>query len=117
MTETGAMQSWNHFKTQFKNYVKTTSDLFTSFDINSLRYFELDYFLEKCDIMKEKPFSLTQYEMLLALSKFIDIQEQSCVIDFEIIPSQIVQFLRSLIQKNLLQLHPESLIKQKCLSL
>lgn len=109
------MESWASFKSMFKIYAKNTIGLFTKFDTNSLCYFELDYFLEKCDIMNEKPFSLRQIEMLMALSTFIEIQEVNGDLDFEIFPAKIIRIMRSLIEKNILRLHPLSSLRQKCL--
>ena len=110
------MRSWESFKGTFNLYAKNTSGLFSIFDTNSLCYFKLDYFLEKCDIMNEKPFSLTQIEMLMALSTFIEIQEVNGTLEFEIFPVKIIRIMRSLIEKNILRLHPRSLVKQRCLN-
>lgn len=110
------MRSWADFKTMFKAYAKNTNGLFSKFDTSSLCYFELDYFLEKCDIMNEKPFSLTQIEMMMALSSFIQIQEDNEDFDFEIIPGKIIRIMRSLIEKRILHLHPLSIVKRECLS-
>lgn len=85
------------------------------FDTNSLCYFKLDYFLEKCDIMNEKPFSLTQIEMLMALSTFIEIQESNGALEFEIFPAKIIRVMRSLIEKKILRLHPLSSLRQEFL--
>lgn len=110
------MRSWADFKSIFKAYAKNTTGLFSKFDTNSLCYFELDYFLEKCDIMNEKPFSVTQVEMSMALSTFIEIQEANGTLDFNIIPGKIMRIMRSLIEKKILNLHPSSILKEECLS-
>ena len=110
------MRSWESFKATFNLYAKNTIGLFTVFDTKSLCYFKLDYFLEKCDIMNEKPFSLTQIEMLMALSTFIEIQEANGTLEFEIFPVKIIRIMRSLIEKNILRLHPFSIIKKRCLN-
>ena len=110
------MRSWESFKNTFNLYAKNTPGLFSIFDTTSLCYFKLDYFLEKCDIMNEKPFSLTQIEMLMALSTFIEIQEVNGDLEFEIFPGKIIRIMRSLIQKNILHLHPLSSLREECLS-
>jgi len=105
--------NWISFQTKFKTYAKTPG-LFTLYNTESLPYFQLEAFLDKCNSINK--YSLTQTEMLVALSTFIDIQEMDGFLNFDIFPRKIVLILRSLIEKNLIQLHPFSKIKKSCLN-
>ena len=112
------MPSWIHFKSQFKRYAVTTPGIFTVFNVTSLRYFDLDTFLENCveNTRNNIPLTLTKIEMLMAFSTFMDIQEMTHEMNVDIVPRQVILNLRRLIRANLIQFHPHSILKKRCVS-
>ena len=108
-----AFQDWLSFKKAFKHYIRTTIGLFTLLDNTSFAYFELDYFLERQADSIRAP-TVLHIEMLMALSSFIDIEEDN--IDTIILKHKTKLFLKKLINRDLLQLHPYSKIKRLCLN-
>jgi hypothetical protein len=103
---------WTNFKEKFKEYILNTIGLFTINNPSSI--FNLDRFLiRQYEIVtNNKKISITQIEMLMALSTFIDIQENLQTININIFPKDVIFQLQSLIINNLIQLHPYSDIKK-----
>ena len=103
---------WNCFKNNFKDYILNTIGLFTI--NNPTPLFALDRFLIRIydAFINNKNISTTQIEMLMALSTFIDIQENLKTINIEIFPKDVIFQLQPLIINNLIQLHPLSNIKK-----
>jgi hypothetical protein len=110
------MLDWHNFNNEFKNYILNTIGLFTINQPQSC--FNLERFLERryiCAINNNK-IHISQYEMLMALSVFIDIQENNQNINVETFPKNILLYLETLIQKNHLQLNPLSNLKNEIIN-
>ena len=109
-------QNWSAFKASFKTYIKNTIGLFTLADNNGFTYFELDYFLERqvdASSIQKKP-TLTQIEMLMALSTFMDIHEDN--INMQIFSHKFMLFFKTLIEKKYIVLSPLSNLNKKFLT-
>ena len=103
---------WDSFKEVFQEYILNTIGLFTINNPSPL--FALDRFLIRIydAFINNKNISTTQIEMLMALSTFIDIQENLKTINIKIFPRDVIFQLQLLIINNLIQLHPFSNIKK-----
>ena len=99
---------WNDFKIEFLNYILKTIGLFTVYEPSPI--FNLENFLKI-----KKIHTITQIEMLMSLSTFIEIVEGQQNLNIEIFPTAIIIQFKSLILNNLLKLHPFSILKNKIL--
>jgi len=106
--------NWPEFKAAFLNYIRTTCGLFTLLDDTSFPYFDLDSFLTRQS--RAIQLSTTQVEMLMSLACFIDIHEGRGHVTIDTFPGPRRLQLKTLIEQNLVQLHPCSLVKQGCIS-
>jgi len=102
------INDWNEFKIEFLKYILNTIGLFTVYEPSPI--FNLDNFLKI-----KKIHTITQIEMLMSLSTFIEIVEGTQNLNIEIFPTAITIQLKSLILNNLLKLHPFSILKNKIL--
>ena len=104
------MYNWLKFKTEFLKFIRETTGLFTLLNDTSFPYFNLEQFLKRQS--EGRPLSNTQIEMLMALSCFIDTQEAFGNITIDIFPIHVKQYIRILIEKNLLQINPFNNLKK-----
>jgi len=108
-----AINNWASFKRLFKKYISSTVGIFTLITETDFTYFDLDRFLEMR--ASTTNITMTQIEMLMALSTFIEIQEFINAVNFDIIPGPTKRQLKVLIEKDHLRLHPFSKLKRQCL--
>ena len=112
------ISDWIEFQLAFKMYIMNTEGLFTLKDPRSLIHFYLDAFLKRIEESignNGVNISITQAEMLMALSTFIDIEESYETININILPHLIKLRFKKLIENNWIQLSPYSQIKKGCL--
>ena len=102
------INDWDDFKVEFLNYILNTIGLFTVYEPSPI--FNLENFLRI-----KKLHTITQIEMLMSLSTFIEIIEGKQNLELEIFPTAIIIQLKGLILNNLLRLHPYSILKNKIL--
>ena len=112
-----ALHTWQEFKLAFNYYLSETVGLFTV-EEPMLEYFNLDQFLKRqhYHAINNRDLSMMQVEMLMALSAFIDIQESAHNIRFDILPEEIIIYMKILIQNNRIGIHPASSIKNGCIN-
>jgi hypothetical protein len=107
--------TWPDFKAEFMIYIRNTPGLFTLLEDTSFPSFDLDAFLTR----QHRAFTrltTTQIEMLMSLGCFIDIHEGLGHVTMDTFPALHRLQLKTLIQQNLVQLHPCSLVKRGCIS-
>ena len=112
------ISDWIEFQLAFKMYIMNTEGLFTLKEPSSLIHFYLDAFLKRIEESignNGVNISITQAEMLMALSTFIDIEESYETININILPHLIKLRFKKLIENNWIQLSPYSQIKKGCL--
>ena len=99
---------WTSFKEEFKIYIITTVGLFTNSTPQIC--FDLDRFLirQYNSILSKNKLGLSQIEMLMALSTFIDILESKQKIDVNIFTKDIIIYLNVLIDTKHIQINPFS---------
>jgi len=99
---------WTSFKEEFKVYILTTVGLFTYSKPQIC--FDLDRFLFKQynNVLSKSKLGLSQIEMLMALSTFIDILESKQKIDVNIFSKDIIIYLNVLIDTKHIQINPFS---------
>jgi len=104
------MYDWLTFKIEFLKFIRETTGLFTLLSDTSFPYFNLEQFLKKQS--EGRPLSNTQIEILMALSCFIDTQEAFENITIHTFPIHVKQYIRILIETNLLQINPFNKLKK-----
>ena len=99
---------WTSFKEEFKIYIITTVGLFTYSTPQIC--FDLDRFLQRQynSLLTKNKLGLSQIEMLMALSTFIDILESKQKIDVNIFTKDIIIYLNVLIDTKHIQINPFS---------
>ena len=99
---------WTSFKEEFKIYIITTVGLFTYSTPQIC--FDLDRFLlrQYNSLLIKNKLGLSQIEMLMALSTFIDILESKQKIDVNIFSKDIIIYLNVLIDTKHIQINPFS---------
>jgi hypothetical protein len=102
------INDWNEFKIEFLKYILNTIGLFTVYEPSPI--FNLDNFLKI-----KKIHTITQIEMLMSLSTFIEIVEGTQNLELEIFPTAVIIQLKGLVLNNLLKLHQFSILKNKIL--
>lgn len=113
------ISDWIEFQIAFKMYIMHTTGIFTLKTPESLLHFSLDAFLKRIEesiLNNRLNITLTQAEMLMALSTFIDIEESYESIHINVLPTIIKLCFKKLIEKNWIQLSPYSQIKNGCLN-
>jgi len=110
------IMQYEEFKQSFSRYITETTGIFTQSESIYPRCFSLDRFLERqsISIARGIPPSMTQMEMTMALSTFIDIMEGNQQIALHIFPEKTILELKALIQYRMIQLSPYSLIRKGC---
>jgi hypothetical protein len=110
------IQNWGQFKDRFNHYIRNTFGLFTLRENTSFIHFDLDHFLARQvdNAQIDKPNSITQNEMLMSLSTFIDIEEANDNLTSAALTARVMNQLHYLIEKNYIQIHPFSQIKKDC---
>jgi hypothetical protein len=111
------IQNWQEFNTQFKRYIRETFGIFTV-EQPDLEYFNLNQFLRRqvYHARNNGQLSMMQVETLMALSTFIDIQENIQNITFDIFPEEVVIQFKTLIENNLIRISPYSSIRLSCVN-
>jgi len=109
---------WTEFNLAFGQYIANTIGLFTLKESDSFTMFNLDAFLERHSMydMNHHTLSVTQYEMFMALSTFISIEEAYKTINIDLFPLDIKLKMKVYIEKKLIQLDHDSQIKYGCLN-
>lgn len=111
------INTWPDFKQRFYNYIRNTIGLFTLLEDKSFIHFDLDRFLDRqvFNAQNDKRNSITQVEMLMSLSTFIDIEESNNNLTSAALNMRVMNQFNYLIDKQLIQLHPCSQIKKDCM--
>jgi hypothetical protein len=112
-----SINNWGEFCKRFKSYIRDTTGLFIHLENVSFTYFNLNRFLEHQVNTLNNKRSMTQIEMLMALSAFIDIQEAQGNLEAAIMPVIIMSYFNTLIEHKLLWISPYSEIKKGCRNL
>lgn len=110
------IHNWFDFKQRFNTYIRTTIGLFTLLEDTSFIHFDLDRFLDR-QINTARTGgrnSVTQIEMLMSLSTFIDIEESNNNLTSAALTVRVMNQFNYLIEKHFLQIHPCSQIKKDC---
>ena len=110
------IHNWPQFKVRFNYYIRNTIGLFSLLEDTSFIHFDLDHFLARQVYNAEtgKNNSITQVEMLMSLSTFIDIEEANNNLTSVTLPRQVMKQLNYLIEKGFIQINPFSQIKKDC---
>ena len=108
--------NWFDFKQRFNTYIRTTIGLFTLLEDTSFIHFDLDRFLDRQvnTALEGGRNSVTQVEMLMSLSTFIDIEESNNNLTSAALTARVMNQFNYLIEKRFLEIHPFSQIKKDC---
>lgn len=107
------IHTWSEFKQRFNNYIRNTIGLFTLLEDTSFIHFDLDRFLDR-QVNGGTNNSITQVEMLMSLSTFIDIEESNGNLTSAALTAQAMIQFNCLIERRFLEIHPSSQIKKDC---
>lgn len=98
---------------RFNNYIRNTIGLFTLLEDTSFIHFDLDRFLDR-QVTEGTNNSITQVEMLMSLSTFIDIEEGNGNLTSAALTARAMIQFNYLIDRRFLEIHPFSQIKKDC---
>ena len=107
------IHTWPEFKMRFNNYIRNTIGLFTLLEDTSFIHFDLDRFLDR-QVTEGTNNSITQVEMLMSLSTFIDIEEGNVNLTSAALTARAMIQFNYLIDRRFLEIHPFSQIKKDC---
>ena len=107
------IHTWPEFKMRFNNYIRNTIGLFTLLEDTSFIHFDLDRFLDR-QVTEGTNNSITQVEMLMSLSTFIDIEEGNGNLTSAALTARAMIQFNYLIDRRFLEIHPFSQIKKDC---
>ena len=107
------IHTWPEFKQRFNNYIRNTIGLFTLLVDTSFINFDLDRFLDR-QVNGGTNNSITQVEMLMSLSTFIDIEESNGNLTSSALTARAMIQFNYLIDRHFLEIHPSSQIKKDC---
>ena len=96
------LNEWNLFKNAFKQYAMETPGILTLNEPISLKYLNLDRFLDVCSTSSS--LSITQVDVLMALATYLDIVN----VDLSVFPPMVLRQMNGLTQRGILQLNPFS---------
>jgi len=109
---------WDTFQDKFKQYITQTTGLFTLHEPEFFQHLYVPAFLDRIlqGINDNKKLSVTQIEVIMALSSFIDIIESIIAININIFPINVQVQIKTLIERGLIQLPPYSSIRYELLN-